>query len=88
MFSLPCEGVDLFGKLAKEDVLGGVSEHQHYVHVSWPQLHQVAYVSDICQLRYLHKILLGRPTKINSKNKELKNMMIKAALHKVLIWQL
>lgn len=27
MFNLPCEGVDLFGKLAKEDVLGGVSEH-------------------------------------------------------------
>lgn len=36
MFRSPCEGVNLFGKLAKENVLGGVSENQHYVHVSWP----------------------------------------------------
>lgn len=62
MFSLPSEGIDLFSELAQEDVLGGVSENEHYVHVSWPQLHQVARVSDIRQLRHLHKILLGRPT--------------------------
>lgn len=76
MFSLPCEGVDLFGELAQENVLGGVSEHQHYVHVSRPQLHQIAHVSDIRQLRHLHKILLGGPTKINSNKKQLKNVMI------------
>lgn len=87
MFSLPSEGVHLFGKLAKEDVLGGVREHQHYVNVSRPQLHQVAHVSDICQLRHLHKILLGRPTKINSKNTKLNNMMMNPALDEALIWK-
>lgn len=62
MFDSRCERVDLFGKLAEENVLGCVREHQHDVHVSWPQLHQVTYVSDICQLRHLHEILFGRPT--------------------------
>lgn len=62
MFGSPSEGIDLFGKLAEEDVLGGVRENQHYVHVSRPQLYQVTHVSDVCQLRHLHKILLGRPT--------------------------
>ena len=58
----PCEGINLFSKLAEEDVLGGVSEDQHDVHVSRPQLHQVAHVSDVRQLRHLHKVLLWRPT--------------------------
>lgn len=62
-FTLPCEGVDLFGELAEQDVLGGVCENQHYVHVSRPQLHQVANVSDIRQLSHLHKVLLGRSTR-------------------------
>lgn len=62
MFSLPCEGIDLFSKLAKEDVFGGFSDKQHNVHVSWPQLYQVAHVGDISQLCYLHKILPWRPT--------------------------
>lgn len=63
MLTLPCEGVDLFGELAEQDVLGGVCENQHYVHVSRPQLHQVAHVCDIRQLGHLHKVLLGRPTR-------------------------
>lgn len=58
----PCEGIDLFGELAEEDVLGGVGQNQHDVHVSWPQLRQVAHVGDVGQLRHLHKVLPGRPT--------------------------
>ena len=86
VFNLPCKGINLFGKLAEEDVLGSVGEHQHDVHVSRPQLHQVAHVGDIRQLSHLHKILLGRPTENNSKNKKLKNTMILEK--KVLKWKL
>jgi len=68
--SLPRERVDLFGELAEEDVLGGVSEHQHYVHVSRTQLYQVAYVSDIRQLRHLHKVFFGKPTSVDGKKKQ------------------
>lgn len=58
-FSSPCEGIHLFSKLAQEDILGGVCEKQNYVHLSRPQLYQVAHVRDICQLCDLHKILPG-----------------------------
>lgn len=58
-FSLPCEGIHLFSKLAQEDILGDVCEKQNYVHLSRPQLYQVAHVRDICQLCDLHKILPG-----------------------------
>ncbi|KAG7226941.1 hypothetical protein INR49_022236, partial [Caranx melampygus] len=36
-------GVDLFGELAEEDVLGRVGQNEHDVHVSRSQLHQVAH---------------------------------------------
>lgn len=68
MLISPCEGIDLFGKLAEEDVFGGVAEHQHDVHVSRPQLYQIAEVGDVRQLGHLHKILLGRPTKDQNTN--------------------
>lgn len=63
LFSSPCEGIHLFSKLAQEDVLGGVGEKQHHVHLSRPQLYQVARVRDIRQLCDLHKILLGSPAR-------------------------
>lgn len=43
----PSEGVHLFGKLAEQDVLGGIGEDQHHVDVPWPQLHQIAGVGDV-----------------------------------------
>lgn len=57
--SSPCEGIHLFSKLAQEEILGGVGEKQNNVHLSRPQLHQVAHVCDIRQLCDLHKILPG-----------------------------
>lgn len=68
-FSLPCEGVDLLGELGQKDVLGGVGENEDDVHVSRPQLHQVAHVGDVRQLRHLHEVLFRRPT-TNKKNKK------------------
>lgn len=58
-FSSPCEGIHLFSKLAQEDIFRGVSEKQNYVHLSRPQLYQVAHVRDIRQLCDLHKVLPG-----------------------------
>lgn len=61
--SLPRKGIHFFSKLAKKDVLGGVSEDQDYVDVSRPQLHQVAHVGDVRQLGHLHKSLFRRSAK-------------------------
>lgn len=58
-FFSPCEGIHLFRKLAQEDILGGVGEEQNHVHLSRPQLYQVAHVRDVRQLCDLHKILPG-----------------------------
>lgn len=67
---LPGEGVHLLGELAEEDVLGGVGENQDDVHVSRPELHQVAEVGDVRQLRHLHEVLPGRAAEVQDKGLE------------------
>lgn len=57
---LPGKRKNLLGKFPEQGRLGGVGEHEHHVDVSRSQLHQVAGVCDVRQLRYFNKVLPWR----------------------------